>query len=210
VLNPEITTVPYDSYQNAKLDLQNGRIDAVFGDTAVVGLVRPIFLHFFQRSVKFLLQLGIALTNRNAEAGTESLISILKSPPFLMTATRMPNWICKTAALTPSSATRYCPDEPQCRGRYRSSLYPSLYHPPAPASDCSSARTVLPIRNSSLISILKSPPFLMTATRMPNWICKTFFQRSVKFLLQLGIALTNRNAEAGTEVVFIRHFMFQK
>ncbi|MGK3170387.1 arginine ABC transporter substrate-binding protein [Klebsiella pneumoniae] len=26
----------YDSYQNAKLDLQNGRIDAVFGDTAVV------------------------------------------------------------------------------------------------------------------------------------------------------------------------------
>ncbi len=29
--HPEITTVPYDSYQNAKLDLQNGRIDAVFG-----------------------------------------------------------------------------------------------------------------------------------------------------------------------------------
>ena len=28
--------MPYDSYQNAKLDLQNGRIDAVFGDTAVV------------------------------------------------------------------------------------------------------------------------------------------------------------------------------
>ena len=34
--HPEITVVPYDSYQNAKLDLQNGRIDAVFGDTAVV------------------------------------------------------------------------------------------------------------------------------------------------------------------------------
>lgn len=34
--HPEITTAPYDSYQNAKLDLQNGRIDAVFGDTAVV------------------------------------------------------------------------------------------------------------------------------------------------------------------------------
>ena len=34
--HPEITTVPYDSYQNAKLDLQNGRIDAVFGDSAVV------------------------------------------------------------------------------------------------------------------------------------------------------------------------------
>jgi arginine transport system substrate-binding protein len=32
----EITVVPYDSYQNAVLDLKNGRIDAVFGDTAVV------------------------------------------------------------------------------------------------------------------------------------------------------------------------------
>ncbi|BDH46531.1 arginine ABC transporter substrate-binding protein [Salmonella enterica subsp. enterica serovar Choleraesuis] len=36
--HPEITIVPYDSYQNARLDMQNGRIDAVFGDTAVVSL----------------------------------------------------------------------------------------------------------------------------------------------------------------------------
>ncbi|WP_416260477.1 arginine ABC transporter substrate-binding protein [Gibbsiella quercinecans] len=34
--HPEITTVPYDSYQNAILDLKNGRINAVFGDSAVV------------------------------------------------------------------------------------------------------------------------------------------------------------------------------
>ena len=34
--HPEITTVGYDSYQNAVLDLKNGRLDAVFGDTAVV------------------------------------------------------------------------------------------------------------------------------------------------------------------------------
>ena len=34
--HPEITTVPYDSYMNAKLDMESGRIDAVFGDTAVV------------------------------------------------------------------------------------------------------------------------------------------------------------------------------
>ncbi|MEA9445958.1 arginine ABC transporter substrate-binding protein [Candidatus Fukatsuia symbiotica] len=34
--HPEITTVPYDSYQNAILDLKNDRLDAVFGDTAVV------------------------------------------------------------------------------------------------------------------------------------------------------------------------------
>ncbi|WP_147196574.1 arginine ABC transporter substrate-binding protein [Pantoea sp. CCBC3-3-1] len=31
-----VSMVPYDSYQNAILDLKNGRIDAVFGDTAVV------------------------------------------------------------------------------------------------------------------------------------------------------------------------------
>ena len=29
-------TVAYDSYQNAFIDLKNGRIDGVFGDTAVV------------------------------------------------------------------------------------------------------------------------------------------------------------------------------
>ena len=34
--HPEIKAVPYDSYQNAILDLKNGRLDAVFGDTAVV------------------------------------------------------------------------------------------------------------------------------------------------------------------------------
>ncbi|PHM67288.1 amino acid ABC transporter substrate-binding protein [Xenorhabdus stockiae] len=32
----ELQTVPYDSYQNAILDLKNGRVDAIFGDTAVV------------------------------------------------------------------------------------------------------------------------------------------------------------------------------
>lgn len=31
-----VTAVPYASYQDAFLDMQNGRIDAVFGDTAVV------------------------------------------------------------------------------------------------------------------------------------------------------------------------------
>ncbi|RPD94419.1 arginine ABC transporter substrate-binding protein [Candidatus Pantoea deserta] len=34
--HPEITTVSYDSYQNAILDMKNGRLDGVFGDTAVV------------------------------------------------------------------------------------------------------------------------------------------------------------------------------
>ncbi len=33
---PDVTTVPYNSYQDAFIDMQNGRIDAVFGDTAVV------------------------------------------------------------------------------------------------------------------------------------------------------------------------------
>lgn len=31
-----VTAVPYSSYQDAFIDMQNGRIDAVFGDTAVV------------------------------------------------------------------------------------------------------------------------------------------------------------------------------
>lgn len=34
--HPEVKTVPYDSYQNAFIDLKNGRLDGVFGDTAVV------------------------------------------------------------------------------------------------------------------------------------------------------------------------------
>ncbi|RLM27302.1 arginine ABC transporter substrate-binding protein [Brenneria alni] len=34
--HPEIQTVSYDNYQNAVLDLKNGRIDGVFGDTAAV------------------------------------------------------------------------------------------------------------------------------------------------------------------------------
>ncbi|MEX0445306.1 arginine ABC transporter substrate-binding protein [Xenorhabdus sp. SGI246] len=33
-----LKSVPYDSYQNAILDLKNGRIDALFGDTAVVNV----------------------------------------------------------------------------------------------------------------------------------------------------------------------------
>lgn len=34
--HPDVKTVAYDSYQNAIIDLKNGRIDGVFGDTAVV------------------------------------------------------------------------------------------------------------------------------------------------------------------------------
>ncbi|MBP2170578.1 arginine transport system substrate-binding protein [Erwinia toletana] len=34
--HPDVTAVAYDSYQNAILDLKNGRLDGVFGDTAVV------------------------------------------------------------------------------------------------------------------------------------------------------------------------------
>ena len=34
--HPEITTVGYDSYQNAILDLKSGRLDGLLGDTAVL------------------------------------------------------------------------------------------------------------------------------------------------------------------------------
>lgn len=33
---PGVTAIPYASYQDAFIDMQNGRIDSVFGDTAVV------------------------------------------------------------------------------------------------------------------------------------------------------------------------------
>ncbi|MBO0200991.1 transporter substrate-binding domain-containing protein, partial [Vibrio alginolyticus] len=33
---PGVTSVPYSSYQDAFIDMKNGRIDSVFGDTAVV------------------------------------------------------------------------------------------------------------------------------------------------------------------------------
>lgn len=33
---PGVTAVPYSSYQDAFIDMKNGRIDSVFGDTAVV------------------------------------------------------------------------------------------------------------------------------------------------------------------------------
>ncbi|PQJ60504.1 arginine ABC transporter substrate-binding protein [Vibrio chagasii] len=35
-LLPGVTAVPYSSYQDAFIDMKNGRIDSVFGDTAVV------------------------------------------------------------------------------------------------------------------------------------------------------------------------------
>lgn len=34
--HPEVVMVAYDSYQNAILDMKNGRLDGVFGDSAVV------------------------------------------------------------------------------------------------------------------------------------------------------------------------------
>lgn len=34
--HPEINVVAYDSYQNAILDMKSGRLDGVFGDSAVV------------------------------------------------------------------------------------------------------------------------------------------------------------------------------
>lgn len=36
LIDHKFIAVPYDSYQNAIIDLKNGRVDAVFGDTAVI------------------------------------------------------------------------------------------------------------------------------------------------------------------------------
>lgn len=71
--HPEITPVPYDSYQNAILDLKNGRLDAVFGDTAVVNewLKQNATLSAVGDKVTdpnyFGTGLGIAVRQNNAE-----------------------------------------------------------------------------------------------------------------------------------------------
>lgn len=36
LIDHKMTAVPYDSYQNAIIDLKNGRVDAVFGDSTVI------------------------------------------------------------------------------------------------------------------------------------------------------------------------------
>lgn len=70
---PDMTTAPYDSYQNAILDLKNGRIDAVFGDTAVVNewLKQHANLATLGEKITdksyFGTGLGIALRNGNHE-----------------------------------------------------------------------------------------------------------------------------------------------
>lgn len=70
---PRITTVSYDSYQNARLDLQNGRINAVFGDSAVVAEwmkanpeLSPIGDKVTDKNY-FGIGLGIALRKDNTE-----------------------------------------------------------------------------------------------------------------------------------------------
>ncbi|WP_113631878.1 arginine ABC transporter substrate-binding protein [Pectobacterium peruviense] len=71
--HPEITAVPYDSYQNAVLDLKSGRLDAVFGDTAVVNewLKQNDTLSSVGESVTdkgyFGVGLGIAIRQNNDE-----------------------------------------------------------------------------------------------------------------------------------------------
>ncbi len=71
--HPEITSVPYDSYQNAILDLKNGRLDSVFGDTAVVNewLTKDATLGVVGDKITdkgyFGTGLGIAVRQNNAE-----------------------------------------------------------------------------------------------------------------------------------------------
>lgn len=69
--HPEIATVAYDSYQNAILDMKNGRLDGVFGDTAVVnqwlktnGDLAPVGEHVTDKTY-FGTGLGIAVRKGN-------------------------------------------------------------------------------------------------------------------------------------------------
>lgn len=70
--HPEIATVAYDSYQNAILDMKNGRLDGVFGDTAVVNQwlktnsdLAPVGEHVTDKAY-FGTGLGIAVRKGNA------------------------------------------------------------------------------------------------------------------------------------------------
>ena len=69
----DIITVPYDSYQNALIDLKNGRVEAVFGDTAVLNewLKKDNKLHIVGDKVTdknyFGNGLGIAVNKSNTK-----------------------------------------------------------------------------------------------------------------------------------------------
>nr|WP_310616229.1 arginine ABC transporter substrate-binding protein [Pantoea cypripedii] len=71
--HPEVVAVAYDSYQNAILDLKNGRLDGVFGDTAVVNQwlktnadLAPVGAHVTDARY-FGTGLGIAVRKGNTE-----------------------------------------------------------------------------------------------------------------------------------------------
>ena len=65
--------MPYDSYQNALIDLKNGRVEAVFGDTAVLNewLKKDNKLHIVGDKVTdknyFGNGLGIAVNKSNTK-----------------------------------------------------------------------------------------------------------------------------------------------
>ncbi len=72
-VHPEVKTISYDSYQTAVLDLKNGRLDAVFGDTAVVNEwlknnadLAPVGEHITDEKY-FGTGLGIAVRHGNTE-----------------------------------------------------------------------------------------------------------------------------------------------
>lgn len=82
--HPEVTTVPYDSYQNAVLDLKNGRLDAVFGDTAVVNEWLKLNANLSSVGGKvtdtnyFGTGLGIAVRKNNTELLTKMNAALAK------------------------------------------------------------------------------------------------------------------------------------
>ena len=70
--HPEVTPVAYDSYQNAILDMKSGRLDGVFGDTAVVNQwlktnsdLAPVGEHVTDKAY-FGTGLGIAVRKGNS------------------------------------------------------------------------------------------------------------------------------------------------
>lgn len=84
---PDVTSVSYDSYQNAILDLKNNRLDGILGDSAVVGAwlktnpnLAPVGEHITDSSY-FGTGLGIAVRKDNDAllAKLNAAIEVLKA-----------------------------------------------------------------------------------------------------------------------------------
>ncbi len=99
--HPETVVASYDSYQNAILDLKNGRLDLVFGDTAVASewLNQDVRLDVVGDRITdkeyFRLGLGIAVSQNNTDLRGELNAALKKIKQDHTYATLYKKWFQK-------------------------------------------------------------------------------------------------------------------